>query len=91
VITADDLPDELGGKATTTASLEAWTRKLGSWAEQELGRAGEPLLKTALPEVERVLITAALKQARGHRQEAARLLGWGRNTLTRKMRNLQLG
>jgi two-component system, NtrC family, nitrogen regulation response regulator GlnG len=90
VITADDLPDDLGGKATSSAALDTWTRSLETWAEQELGRAKGPLLKAALPEVERVLITAALKRARGHRQEAARLLGWGRNTLTRKMRALDL-
>lgn len=90
VITVDDLPDDLGGKVTPKGALEAWTRKLEAWAEQEIGRSGEPLLKTALPEVEKVLITAALKQAHGHRQEAARLLGWGRNTLTRKMRALEL-
>ncbi len=90
VITADDLPDDVGGRATSKGALEAWTRSLGTWAEQELARPGTPLLKTALPEIEKVLITAALKCARGHRQEAARLLGWGRNTLTRKMRALDL-
>ncbi|HEX2138341.1 MAG TPA: nitrogen regulation protein NR(I) [Woeseiaceae bacterium] len=90
VITADDLPEELGGRATSQGALEAWRRSLEAWAEQELGRSPEPLLKKALPEVEKVLIAAALKEARGHRQEAARLLGWGRNTLTRKMRALQL-
>jgi len=30
----------------------------------------------------------ALKATQGHRQEAARLLGWGRNTLTRKLKEL---
>jgi two-component system nitrogen regulation response regulator GlnG len=38
--------------------------------------------------MERVLIRAALKRTQGHRQEAARLLGWGRNTLTRKLKEL---
>ena len=44
----------------------------------------------ALPQFERVLIRAALKRTHGHRQEAARLLGWGRNTLTRKLKELHL-
>ncbi len=39
-------------------------------------------------EFERVLIRAALKRTQGHRQEAARLIGWGRNTLTRKLKEL---
>jgi two-component system nitrogen regulation response regulator GlnG len=43
-----------------------------------------------LPEFERTLIRAALRQAQGGRQEAARLLGWGRNTLTRKLKELAM-
>jgi two-component system nitrogen regulation response regulator GlnG len=49
-----------------------------------------PLLKEALPAFERTLIRIALARSQGHRQEAARLLGWGRNTLTRKIRSLNL-
>jgi two-component system nitrogen regulation response regulator GlnG len=48
------------------------------------------LLDEALPELERTLIRAALARAEGRRQDAAKLLGWGRNTLTRKMRELNL-
>ena len=47
-----------------------------------------PLLDAAQPQFERVLIRTALKRTQGHRQEAAKLLGWGRNTLTRKLREL---
>lgn len=91
VITALDIPEDLGGKAKSKGAMQQWTQSLSHWAEQELTSAdGSPLLKTALPEVEKTLIRAALKQAGGHRQEAAKLLGWGRNTLTRKMRALNL-
>ena len=51
-----------------------------------VGRA--PLLDTALPEFEKTLIRVALAQSDGRRQDAAKVLGWGRNTLTRKMREL---
>jgi two-component system nitrogen regulation response regulator GlnG len=44
-----------------------------------------------LPDLERALIRVALRKSRGHRQEAARMLGWGRNTLTRKLKELGLG
>ena len=44
----------------------------------------------ALPEFEKTLIRVALKRAGGHRQRAAKLLGWGRNTLTRKIKSLDL-
>ena len=49
---------------------------------------GEPLLDAALPEFERTLIRVALARSEGRRQDAAKVLGWGRNTLTRKMREL---
>ena len=42
----------------------------------------------AAAEFERALIRVALKATQGHKQEAARLLGWGRNTLTRKLKEL---
>ncbi len=46
------------------------------------------LLDQAVPEVERILIRVALRKADGLKQDAAKLLGWGRNTLTRKMKEL---
>jgi two-component system nitrogen regulation response regulator GlnG len=48
------------------------------------------LLDLALPALERILIETALEQTAGRRQDAARLLGWGRNTLTRKIKELRL-
>ena len=90
VITAADIPAELGGGDATTRSGQEWTRSLESWVEGRL-RAGETgLLETALPEFEKTLIRIALRQTGGHRQQAARLLGWGRNTLARKMKALKL-
>jgi two-component system nitrogen regulation response regulator GlnG len=91
VITAVDIGEDLGGNASQKGALQEWSRGLEHWAERELAStSGHPLLQSALPEVERTLIRAALKKARGHRQEAAKLLGCGRNTLTRKMRALDL-
>jgi two-component system nitrogen regulation response regulator GlnG len=46
------------------------------------------LLDDAMPEFERTLIREALKAAQGGRQDAAKLLGWGRNTLTRTLKEL---
>lgn len=90
VIAAADVPEDLGGRTGGGAQQE-WTQSLADWAEQELDsdRQG-PLIAAALPEFEKTLIRIALKQANGHRQQAARLLGWGRNTLTRKIRALNL-
>jgi two-component system nitrogen regulation response regulator GlnG len=90
VIAAIDIPEDLGGRAGKGAQQE-WTQSLAYWAEQELGSAEQsPLIEVALPEFEKTLIRIALEQAKGHRQQAAKLLGWGRNTLTRKIRSLNL-
>jgi two-component system nitrogen regulation response regulator GlnG len=47
-------------------------------------------LKEALPAFERIMIEVALSRTGGRRQDAARLLGWGRNTLTRKIKELEM-
>jgi len=91
VITAQDIPADFGGQSTPSRGPQEWTRQLASWAQRQLGAAdGGPLLDTALPEFEKTLIEIALQATRGHRQEAAKLLGWGRNTLARKMKALNL-
>jgi len=42
------------------------------------------------PQFERVLLSTALTMTHGRKQRAAELLGWGRNTLTRKLKLLNL-
>lgn len=88
-IVAGDLPSEFQEAADSERS--SWTDELGHWAEAALAQDNSrPLLSEAVPAFERVLIRVALKRARGKRLVAARLLGWGRNTLTRKIRELGL-
>jgi two-component system, NtrC family, nitrogen regulation response regulator GlnG len=89
-IKAEDIPSDLGGVPGPEKLQDEWTRQLTSWAEKRLATGGTPLLDDALPEFERTLIRAALRKAEGGRQEAARLLGWGRNTLTRKLKELAM-
>jgi len=87
-IRAEDIPPDLGGANAAQAASQEWTEKLTVWAEQELDAGALRLLDQAVPEVERILIRVALRKADGLKQEAAKLLGWGRNTLTRKMKEL---
>ena len=86
-----DLPAEVRSDSAAATSNSDWTQALADWAA---GRAAlpeaEPLLVDALPAFERTLLRVALKHTQGHRQEAARLLGWGRNTLARKLKELGL-
>ena len=67
-----------------------WVQPLEEWARAHLAASDVPLLDAALPEFERALARIALHSTGGRRQEAARLLGWGRNTLTRKLKELHL-
>ncbi|MCH8117380.1 MAG: nitrogen regulation protein NR(I) [Proteobacteria bacterium] len=90
VITAADIPADLGGKEPARRATQEWTRSLAAWAERQMNSGTSPLLNLALPEFEKTLIRIALSQTKGHRQDAAKLLGWGRNTLARKMKALHI-
>jgi len=87
-ITRADIPADLGGVRSAETAGSGWSEALAGWAMNRLAAGETPLLDDALPEFERTLMREALKAANGGRQEAARLLGWGRNTLTRKLKDL---
>ena len=82
----DDLPPELRESPTGSAAANDWETLLRRWVEQRLSQAESPVLDIAVPRFERILIESALRHTGGRRQEAAKLLGWGRNTLTRKIK-----
>ncbi|MGD9598814.1 MAG: nitrogen regulation protein NR(I) [Steroidobacteraceae bacterium] len=88
-IHGDDLPVEMRG-APAAARDDHWIAALTAWAARQPASGGEAWLDAALPAFERALIEVALQKTGGHRQQAAKLLGWGRNTLTRKLRDLGL-
>ncbi|RKG40895.1 nitrogen regulation protein NR(I) [Acinetobacter rongchengensis] len=69
-------------------ALHHWDELLGQWAIQKLKNGEMKILDIATPMFERTLIVAALQQTRGRKRHAAELLGWGRNTLTRKLKEL---
>lgn len=83
----EDLPRELRTQGAA-AEESGWQDVLAKWVDSELRSGSSELLDRALPMFERIMIEAALARTGGRRQEAARLLGWGRNTLTRKIKEL---
>jgi two-component system nitrogen regulation response regulator GlnG len=87
-IRGEDLPPEIIGAVSSAPAEQDWTSALATWADRQALSPPRPLLDDALPAFERTLIRVALRHTQGHRQEAARLLGWGRNTLTRKLKEL---
>ena len=88
-----DLPPELGNRpAPETPSSQAdWRDLLRHWARNELIQGKHQILQNAVPDFEQVMIEVALQHTQGRKRDAAELLGWGRNTLTRKIKELDLG
>jgi two-component system nitrogen regulation response regulator GlnG len=92
-ILLDDLPSELSEKtslAPSTAETTSWPIALRKWVDEELAKGSSNIIDTALPEFEKILLERALNFTQGRKQEAATKLGWGRNTLTRKLKELDL-
>ena len=87
VVQIDDLPHELSqGIDEGRATGENWQALFKQWAMQKSLSGQEGVLSEVIPEVEALLMEVALEKTAGKRQEAAKLLGWGRNTLTRKLK-----
>ncbi len=84
----DDLPPELLSQPQENTPVSNWEQALRQWADQSLARGQSNLLDSAVPTFERIMIETALKHTAGRRRDAALLLGWGRNTLTRKIKEL---
>jgi len=90
-IHVSDLPPELRGDSEQESPSEvSWERALENWAERASESLNTPLLQIAQPKFEEIMIRAALKKTAGRKRDAAELLGWGRNTLTRKIADLEL-
>ncbi|HEB85609.1 MAG TPA: nitrogen regulation protein NR(I) [Gammaproteobacteria bacterium] len=88
IVHMDDLPLELRDESRLARQDAHWGEALRSWVEQQLAQGATGILETTTPQYEKVMIEAALKKSGGRRQDAAKLLGWGRNTLTRKINEL---
>ncbi|GAB6141965.1 nitrogen regulation protein NR(I) [Methylosoma difficile] len=84
-----DLPPELlNAPAEKTTGGVDWESLLRTWVDQQLLKKESDVAKQTIPAVESILIKAALSFTHGKRHEAAILLGYGRNTLTRKIKEL---
>ncbi|MBN3562610.1 nitrogen regulation protein NR(I) [Amphritea spongicola] len=85
-----ELADQTGSVTTGNDTGMNWQAGLQRWVEAELGQGRSDVLATAVPDFEKVMIRVALAHTGGRRKDAAELLGWGRNTLTRKIKELAM-
>ncbi|PKD42033.1 nitrogen regulation protein NR(I) [Methylomonas sp. Kb3] len=90
----EDLPPELTHNSGDSASGETtpgdWESQFKNWVKQQLTTGKVDIAKQAIPTLETLLIEAALNHTHGRKHEAALLLGYGRNTLTRKIKELDI-
>lgn len=88
VVQMDDLPVELSADHAEGNGLQGsdWQQLFRQWAASKALSGQEGVLADVVPLIEQLLMEVALEKTAGKRQEAAKLLGWGRNTLTRKLK-----
>ncbi len=86
-ITLDDLPQDIKNSANTNSNN--WEQVLHQHLTQRLNSGELRILDEITPTFEAIALNAALQKTGGMKKEAAELLGWGRNTLTRKLKDLK--
>ncbi|GGI82516.1 nitrogen regulation protein NR(I) [Shewanella gelidii] len=93
-ILPQDLPPELLAEQhqsrTQASGTEDWQSALKQFVDQRLTEGESDLLTEIQPAFEKILLETALEHTQGHKQDAAKRLGWGRNTLTRKLKELAM-
>ena len=89
----DDLPPEIN-EQPVSADIQLqggdWQELLASWADKQLQAGRNNILDEAMSTFEKIMLERALHYTHGHKQDAAKRLGWGRNTLTRKLKELDI-
>jgi two-component system nitrogen regulation response regulator GlnG len=89
VVQRDDLPNDIAqGDSESESSRGDWKLLFKQWAVKKALTGENAALGNIISEVEKLLMEVALERTAGKRQEAAKLLGWGRNTLTRKLKDI---
>ena len=88
-IKVEDLPTEIKDNEPIEFSASAgWEKGLELWVKDLANSKDTNLLEIVGPKLDKILIQAALEKTNGKKNEAAVLLGWGRNTLSKKMKEL---
>ena len=88
-ITTDDLPRDLLAENSLTIKDKNWGDVLESWILGEFNKNSIDISKNIDSIYESVLIKSSLKLSSGNKTEAAKILGWGRNTITNKIKKLR--
>lgn len=87
-VLVEDLPPELLNTPPSERPYGSWEDALKNWVDSALAAGQKGILEQVVPKFERIMIETALTHTAGRRRDASLLLGWGRNTLTRKIKEL---
>ena len=87
-ISMEDLPEDILKKNISAGEIDTdWKSNLQEHIRHQI-QTDKNIIKKVSAEIEKVLIDESLKASNGVKLEAAKLLGWGRNTLARKAKGI---
>jgi len=90
-IKVEDLPSEVKDHEAQEVEVSSdWEQGLAAWLKELSENKDSDLLDIVNPKLDKILIQTALEKTNGRKNEAAVLLGWGRNTLSKKIKELGL-
>ncbi|MGB1652738.1 MAG: helix-turn-helix domain-containing protein, partial [Gammaproteobacteria bacterium] len=89
-VKVEDLPEEIKDHEIIEAPSSSWEEGFNNWVSNLVATNDKDLLDIVNPKIEKIIVKAALDKANGKKNEAAILLGLGRNTLAKKMKELGL-
>jgi two-component system nitrogen regulation response regulator GlnG len=92
IINISDLPDEIKNETTlfTLDNLTSWEDGLKKVVFNAIVKGEENIYSNLINEAEKIIIQQALKQTKNRKIDAAKILGIGRNTITRKIKDLSI-
>ena len=83
-----DLPSEIKDHEAEEPISDSWEDRFNSWIKNIASSVDKDLMGIANKKLDKIIIRAALDKTNGRKNEAAILLGLGRNTLSKKMKDL---
>ena len=86
-VKAQDLPSEVKDYEMTDIPASSWEEGLQNWLNNVSMNIESGLSDIAITKIEKMLIKTALERSNGKKNDAAQILGWGRNTLSKKMKD----
>ena len=89
-ITLDDLQKDMLQDNQENVEIKNWEDHLESWILKEYDSNSKNISEEINNIYESTLINSSLKLSNGNKTEAAKILGWGRNTISNKIKSSKI-